>query len=87
MDYLHHPCFQGLQVKEIGNNSGERLALSHLRPQLVNLLTNALQVETDPSNTQMLLGKVILFLWMLTNTSVHAVSYNKSSLKFTFVLK
>ncbi|XP_045133691.1 ral GTPase-activating protein subunit beta-like isoform X7 [Portunus trituberculatus] len=51
--------FQGLQVKEIGNNSGERLALSHLRPQLVNLLTNALQVETDPSNTQMLLGGLL----------------------------
>ena len=50
-------------MKEIGNNSGERLALSHLRPQLVNLLTNALQVETDPSNTQMLLGShLVLFL-------------------------
>ncbi|KAG0723198.1 Ral GTPase-activating protein subunit beta [Chionoecetes opilio] len=51
--------FQGLQVKEVGNNSGERLALSHLRPQLVNLLTNALQVETDPFNTQMLLGGLL----------------------------
>ncbi|XP_042214710.1 ral GTPase-activating protein subunit beta-like isoform X3 [Homarus americanus] len=51
--------FQGLQVKEVGSNSGERLALSHLRPQLVNLLTSALQVETDPANTQMLLGGLL----------------------------
>ncbi|XP_071524659.1 ral GTPase-activating protein subunit beta isoform X3 [Panulirus ornatus] len=51
--------FQGLQVKEVGNNSGERLALSQLRPQLVNLLTNALQVEVDPANTQMLLGGLL----------------------------
>ncbi|XP_069947395.1 ral GTPase-activating protein subunit beta isoform X3 [Cherax quadricarinatus] len=51
--------FQGLQVKEVGSNSGERLSLSHLRPQLVNLLTNALQVETDPANTQMLLGGLL----------------------------
>ncbi|KAK3862467.1 hypothetical protein Pcinc_031674 [Petrolisthes cinctipes] len=51
--------FQGLHIKEIGNNSGERLALSQLRPQLVNLLTNALQVETDPANTQMLLGGLL----------------------------
>ncbi|XP_069158153.1 ral GTPase-activating protein subunit beta isoform X4 [Procambarus clarkii] len=51
--------FQGLQVKEVGNNSGERLSLSHLRPQLVNLLTNALQLETDPANTQMLLGGLL----------------------------
>ncbi|KAK7085953.1 hypothetical protein SK128_026618, partial [Halocaridina rubra] len=51
--------FQGLQVKEIGSNSGERLVLSHLRPQLVNLLSNALQVETDPANTQMLLGGLL----------------------------
>lgn len=48
---------QSLQVKEVGTNSGERLVLSQLRPQLVNLLTNALQVETDPANTQMLLGE------------------------------
>lgn len=63
--------FQGLQVKEIGNNSGERLALSHLRPQLVNLLTNALQVETDPSNTQMLLGTVSFLSIYLTKFALH----------------
>lgn len=51
--------FQGLQVKEVGNNSNERITLSHLRPQLVNLLSNALQVESDPVNTQMLLGGLL----------------------------
>ncbi|XP_068208219.1 ral GTPase-activating protein subunit beta isoform X4 [Palaemon carinicauda] len=51
--------FQGLQVKEVGCSSGERVVLSHLRPQLVNLLSNALQVETDPANTQMLLGGLL----------------------------
>lgn len=60
-------------MKEIGNNSGERLALSHLRPQLVNLLTNALQVETDPSNTQMLLG-IVNFLSLYAK-SLHLFIY------------
>lgn len=32
------------------------LTFSQLKPRLMNLLINALQVESDPQNTQMLLG-------------------------------
>lgn len=60
--------FKGLQVKEVGNNSNERITLSHLRPQLVNLLSNALQVESDPVNTQMLLGTFIDIIALLLIT-------------------
>lgn len=31
-----------------------------LRPRLMNLLLNALETETDPVNTQMLLGGLLL---------------------------
>ncbi|XP_076069482.1 ral GTPase-activating protein subunit beta isoform X2 [Oratosquilla oratoria] len=51
--------FQGLPVKEVGAGMSERITFLQLRPQLVNLLSNALQVETDPTNTQMLLGGLL----------------------------
>lgn len=65
--------FKGLQVKEVGSNSSERVTLSLLRPQLVNLLSNALQVESDPVNTQMLLGTLIWILalvWIYIRMSI-----------------
>ena len=51
--------FQGLAIKELGCGGGERVRISQLRLQTVNLLTNALQFETDPINTQMLLGGLL----------------------------
>ena len=51
--------FQGLNIKELGGGGGERVRISQLRLQLVNHLTNALQFETDPLNTQMLLGGLL----------------------------
>lgn len=41
--------------------SAERpITFAQLKPKLMNLVTNALQVETDPQNTHMLLGGLFL---------------------------
>ncbi|XP_069691801.1 ral GTPase-activating protein subunit beta isoform X2 [Periplaneta americana] len=53
--------FQNLNIKELGGPT-ERgpLTFAQLKPRLMNLLINALQVESDPQNAQMLLGGLLL---------------------------
>lgn len=52
-------------IKELpvfpGTNFSEKSPVTfvQLKSRLMNLLINALQVETDPQNTHMLLGKLI----------------------------
>lgn len=56
---------QNLAIKELpvfpGTNFSEKSPVTfvQLKSRLMNLLINALQVETDPQNTHMLLGKSI----------------------------
>ncbi|GFG30495.1 hypothetical protein Cfor_08118 [Coptotermes formosanus] len=54
--------FQNLTIKEVGGGGSERapLTFAQLKPRLMNLLINALQVESDPQNAQMLLGGLLL---------------------------
>ncbi|XP_032672048.1 ral GTPase-activating protein subunit beta isoform X5 [Odontomachus brunneus] len=58
--------FQNLAIKELpifpGTNSSEKTPITfiQLKSRLMNLLINALQVETDPQNTHMLLGALLL---------------------------
>ncbi|XP_067010015.2 ral GTPase-activating protein subunit beta [Anabrus simplex] len=54
--------FQNLPIKELGNVATDRhpLTFAQLKPRLMNLLINALQVEADPQNAQMLLGGLLL---------------------------
>ncbi|XP_025157672.1 ral GTPase-activating protein subunit beta [Harpegnathos saltator] len=58
--------FQNLAIKELptfpGTNSLEKTPITfvQLKSRLMNLLINALQVETDPQNTHMLLGALLL---------------------------
>ena len=48
---------KGLGLKELNSGNIERMRLSQLRTQLINLISGALQVENDATNIQMLLGK------------------------------
>ncbi|KMQ94370.1 hypothetical protein RF55_5482 [Lasius niger] len=58
--------FQNLAIKELptfpSTNSFEKTPVTFvlLKSRLMNLLINALQVETDPQNTHMLLGALLL---------------------------
>lgn len=54
--------FQNITIKElISTGSAERpVTFGQLKPKLMNLVMNALQVETDPVNTHMLLGGLFL---------------------------
>ncbi|XP_032454301.1 ral GTPase-activating protein subunit beta isoform X2 [Nasonia vitripennis] len=57
--------FQNLQIKEIPtasliNHEKIPITFAQLKPKLMNLLINALQVEVDPQNTHMLLGGLLL---------------------------
>lgn len=66
---------QNLPIKELTpSQSQERstLTFNQLKTRLMNLLNNALQVESDPQNTQMLLGKSDSKTF-LTNKSLNAV--------------
>ncbi|KAK6624852.1 hypothetical protein RUM44_011716 [Polyplax serrata] len=54
--------FQDLQIKELfPSQSDEKnlLTVGELKPRLMNLLIGALEIETDPTNVQMLLGGLI----------------------------
>jgi len=53
--------FTNMPIKDLvpGQNKPEA-NFSHLKPKLVNLLINALQVEIEPVNSQMLLGCLLL---------------------------
>ncbi|CAH1959125.1 unnamed protein product [Acanthoscelides obtectus] len=54
--------FQNVPIKELINSgSNERpVTFLQLKPKLMNLLMNALQIESDPQNTHMLLGGLFL---------------------------
>ncbi|RZF35527.1 hypothetical protein LSTR_LSTR010218 [Laodelphax striatellus] len=52
--------YQNLPIKPLLGHESITLTFSQLKPRLMNLLINALQVETDPQNTQMLLGGLLL---------------------------
>nr|XP_018899097.1 PREDICTED: ral GTPase-activating protein subunit beta isoform X2 [Bemisia tabaci] len=54
--------FQNMVIKELNSTVIGRspLRFIQLKPRLMNLLINALQVEKDPQNTQMLLGGLLL---------------------------
>lgn len=51
--------FQNLVIRELGNVE-RNITFAQLKPRLMNLLMNALQVESDPQNTHMLLGGLLL---------------------------
>ncbi|XP_063707016.1 ral GTPase-activating protein subunit beta isoform X2 [Culicoides brevitarsis] len=54
------PChFGSLPIRELGVPNPEKTFIQ-FKPQLINILMNALQVETDPQNTHMLLGGLLL---------------------------
>jgi len=65
IDSLNISLLQNLAIKELPTfpaaNSSEKSPITfvQLKSRLMNLLINALQVETDPQNTHMLLGKLI----------------------------
>lgn len=57
--------FQNLSIRELPNGFSvnferNQFTFAQLKPRLMNLLINALQVETDPQNTHMLLGGLLL---------------------------
>lgn len=53
--------FHNLPIKDLSKPSEKPLiTFQSLRPRLINLLINALQVESDSTNTQMLLGGLLL---------------------------
>ncbi|XP_014232121.1 ral GTPase-activating protein subunit beta isoform X1 [Trichogramma pretiosum] len=57
--------FQNLPIKEIpasstGSHEKTPITFAQLKPRLMNLLINAIQVEVDPQNTHMLLGGLLL---------------------------
>ncbi|XP_043270594.1 ral GTPase-activating protein subunit beta isoform X3 [Venturia canescens] len=58
--------YQNLVIRELPtlstvlNAEKNQLTFASLKPRLMNLLINALQVETDPQNTHMLLGGLLL---------------------------
>lgn len=53
--------FQTLQIRDLNLEEPERLmTFIQFRPRVINVLMNALQVETDAQNTHMLLGGLLL---------------------------
>ncbi|CAH0560851.1 unnamed protein product [Brassicogethes aeneus] len=54
--------FQNVPIKELINtgNADKHLTFGQLKSKMMNLLTNGLQVESDPVNTHMLLGGLFL---------------------------
>ncbi|XP_036224381.2 ral GTPase-activating protein subunit beta isoform X10 [Bactrocera oleae] len=53
--------YQTLPIRDLTNESTERvISFIQLKPRLINILMNALQVETDAQNTHMLLGGLLL---------------------------
>ncbi|XP_066254147.1 ral GTPase-activating protein subunit beta isoform X7 [Euwallacea similis] len=79
--------FQNCPIKELCSAaSGDKAAsFSSLKPKLMNLLMNALQVEYDPLNTHMLLGGLFLSvqdsaLYETTEHITQAVNESSSNL-------
>ncbi|CAG9856330.1 unnamed protein product [Phyllotreta striolata] len=54
--------FQNVAIKELINTGSNEKPMTflQLKPKLMNLLMNALQIESDPHNTHMLLGGLFL---------------------------
>ncbi|XP_013113641.2 ral GTPase-activating protein subunit beta isoform X4 [Stomoxys calcitrans] len=53
--------FQTLPIRDLTNETSEKIVtFIQLKPRLINILMNALQVETDAQNTHMLLGGLLL---------------------------
>uniref|UniRef100_A0A1A9UMW0 Rap-GAP domain-containing protein n=1 Tax=Glossina austeni TaxID=7395 RepID=A0A1A9UMW0_GLOAU len=53
--------YQTLPIRDLVEENAERLVtFIQLKPRLINVLMNALQVETDAQNTHMLLGGLLL---------------------------
>ncbi|KAK5643498.1 hypothetical protein RI129_007343 [Pyrocoelia pectoralis] len=63
--------FQNIQIRELTASSEHPIAFLELKPKLMNLLMNALQVESDPQNAHMLLGG--LFLCVQDSAAFEAV--------------
>lgn len=53
--------FQTLPIRDL-SGSQDKLTFIQLKPRLINILMNALQVETDGFNTHMLLGGLLLIV-------------------------
>ncbi|XP_021945273.1 ral GTPase-activating protein subunit beta isoform X1 [Folsomia candida] len=54
--------FLNVPIKEVLDKNSYSTTFIQLKPRLANLLTNALQVETDSVNIQMLLGGLMMFV-------------------------
>ena len=57
--------FANMPIKELVPGTDRNTPLTnfnHLKPKIVNLLVNALQVETETGNAQMLLGCLLLMV-------------------------
>ena len=56
--------FQNLPIKELvpGLSNQDPSTFSSLKPRMVNLLANALQVESEAVNTQLLLGGLMFMV-------------------------
>lgn len=64
--------FLTLPIRELGSQPSDRpLSFLQLKPRLMNLLMNALHVESDPHNTHMLLGALLV-------TVQDAVNYERT---------
>ncbi|XP_066140830.1 ral GTPase-activating protein subunit beta isoform X3 [Euwallacea fornicatus] len=79
--------FQNCPIKELCSaaNGDKAASFSSLKPKLMNLLMNALQVEYDPLNTHMLLGGLFLSvqdsaLYETTQHITQAVNESSSNL-------
>jgi len=57
--YFRVSIFQNVPIKEVLDKNTQVTTFIQLKPRLANLLINAIQVETDSLNIQMLLGKKI----------------------------
>lgn len=57
--YLQNLCIKELTPSQIQDRPP--LTFTQLKPRLMNLLINALQVEADSQNTQMLLGTFLFY--------------------------
>ncbi|XP_066907486.1 ral GTPase-activating protein subunit beta isoform X3 [Halyomorpha halys] len=56
--------FSNLVIKELISGGADRpqITFGQLKPRIMNLLINALQVETDPHNTHLLLGGLLVMV-------------------------
>ncbi|KAK4886376.1 hypothetical protein RN001_002647 [Aquatica leii] len=65
--------FQNIAIRELTTSGDRPITFIELKPKLMNLLMNALQVESDPQNAHMLLGG--LFLCVQDSAAFEAVEH------------